>query len=298
MENIEYLSDMKKIGTQIRFDVDGHQLDANTLINTLVHYKNLVEEVNRIASNGEREVDIRINALEPGSFIIDIMLVTDLIEKLFSGKAIEYAANLSSVLLYIMTIYNKQKGHPVDVSKPEYQQNITINNSTVNIYNIYNNQSVRAPISKIYETAHNDKSVEGLSFSDKKGDLIGVDRDNFEELQYDEFYKEVGEPKENIITKENASLKIVKLSFEKDRRWTFIYEGNKISITVSDPALMDHINNGTSFSKGDSLIVDLEIIQKYDYEYNTFVNKDYKITAFKEHIHAPSQTSLDFPAHE
>ncbi len=83
---------------------------------------------------------------------------------------------------------------------------------------------------------------------------------------------------------ENAKLTIIKMSFEKGAKWEFLYNGFKIKINVKDDALMDIINKGARFGKGDAIKVTLKIIKKYDSEYNAMVNHSYKIIAFHEHI--------------
>lgn len=83
---------------------------------------------------------------------------------------------------------------------------------------------------------------------------------------------------------DDARLTIVKMSFEKGARWEFLYNGFKIAINVKDDALMDIINKGARFGKGDAIRVTLKIIKKYNAEYNAMVNHSYKIVAFHEHI--------------
>jgi hypothetical protein len=77
-------------------------------------------------------------------------------------------------------------------------------------------------------------------------------------------------------------------------KWKFIYNGFPISITVKDDALMEAIDQGERFGKGDALHVKLKVVQKYDDNYNTYVNSSYKIVEFYKHIDAPKQSKLDF----
>ena len=86
----------------------------------------------------------------------------------------------------------------------------------------------------------------------------------------------------------NARLTILKLSFEKGARWEFIYKGFKIAMNVKDDALMDIIDKGARFGKGDAIRVTLKIIKKFNPEYNAMVNHSYKIVEFHEHIKNPS----------
>lgn len=283
---------MKNTSTQIRFEGEGHQIDANTLVNTLIHYSALVNEINKNLSEGDREIRIRINAIEKGSFVVDIELIETVLQNLFCKDSIEYMAYLVAVIGGSLEAYKFFKGAPAPKNADiELDKSKTIIDKQT-IINIYNQPSVRMPISKLIETAEQDKSVEGVVFEDKVGDVIKIERDEFNDLVYTDFDKENEIPKEDRVIIEDAILNIIKLSFEKGSRWEFIYDGFKISMAVKDSNLMSLIDKGMRFAKGDALRVKLEILRVYDYEYNVYVNKNYKILEFKEHILAPNQGSL------
>lgn len=90
-------------------------------------------------------------------------------------------------------------------------------------------------------------------------------------------------PNEKIID-EDTTLVIVGLNFEPGARWQFMYNGFKISMIVKDDALMQKINEGERFGKGDAIKVKLRRIQRYNKNYRTYENKSYKIIEFYEHV--------------
>lgn len=90
-------------------------------------------------------------------------------------------------------------------------------------------------------------------------------------------------PNEKIID-EDTTLVIVGLNFEPGSRWQFMYNGFKISMIVKDDALMQKINEGERFGKGDAIKVKLRRIQRYNKDYRTYENKSYKIIEFYEHV--------------
>lgn len=55
---------------------------------------------------------------------------------------------------------------------------------------------------------------------------------------------------------------------------------------MEDEAIMEIINQGEEFSKGDYMLVDLEVIKYYDNDLGVhLITKDsYKILRYKEHI--------------
>lgn len=286
---------MQTESIQIKFAGQEHQIDANTLINTLIHYNTVINIVNDTIGDGNRKVNIKINAIEKGSFVIDIELVASFIKNLFSSENIGYLANLAGIVGGVYALYGALKGKP---AKDEDSQtiinidnkNIIIDKSTINIYN---NKVVREAISKSIQTINEDPAVDGIEMGNENGEFINFKRNDFDSLMYSDFMDEEIEPEERHISVE-AILGIIKLSFERGKTWEFMYNGFKISVIVKDDDLMKHIDNGARFAKGDSIKVRLEIIQKYNDQYMAYENKSYRITEFIEHIKAPIQSKITF----
>jgi hypothetical protein len=288
---------MKPEKLQIKFEGEQHQIDANTLVNTLIHYSALVNEINNIYGEGSRKVNIKINAIEKGSFVIDISLIESLSDiVLFAKRNIDYAYKIGGLAVSVVTLYKIFKGRKIDENKRDItniniQNNINIDNKT--IINIYNNPVVRESISKSIETANNDESVEGISFAtkDEKTEIL---KSEFPDLIYDDFDKETEHLNRRDIIDKDVALSIITLSFDKNKKWEFLYKGFKISVPVKDKGLRLLIDGGLRFAKGDSIVVDIEITQQFSTEYNDYVNKKYSIIEFKKHLPRPDQQSLSF----
>lgn len=287
---------MKTESIQIKFEGQDHQIDANTLINTLIHYNTIINISNEIMGDGSRKVNVKINALQKGSFVIDIELVESVIKTLFSADNISYLANLAGSVGGVYALYHFFKGKPAskesinNTSIKIDNKNLIINETTINIYN---NQTVREAISKSIQTINEDPAVEGIKIGDDKGDFVNFKRDEFQELVYNDFADEEIHPQEQKIVVE-AILGIIKLSFERGKTWEFIFNGFKISILVKDDELMKIIDAGARFAKGDSIKVKLEILQRYNRSYNAYENKSYRILEFIDHIKAPTQSKFNF----
>lgn len=284
---------MKKESIQIKFEGQTHQIDSNTLINTLIHYNTIINISNDYIGDGIRKVNVKINAIEKGSFIIDIELVESLVKNIFSSENISYLSNLAGIVGGVYAIYQHKKGKPINNETHINidNHNIIINDTTVNIYN---NQVVRESISKSIETANEDSAVEGIKISNKKGEFAHFEKADFKNLIYTDFAEEEKPPQEQKVVIEDATLGIIKLSFERGKTWEFIYNGFRISMIVKDDALMNLIDSGTRFAKGDSIKVKLEILQRYNSEYNAYENKGYRILEFIDHIKSPTQTKIKF----
>ena len=271
---------------QIKFEGEKSQIDANTLVNTLIHYNSVLTLINDEYGQGSQKINLVVNAIEKGSFIIDLSVVESLVKSLFSSKSVGYIANVIGIFGGILGAYKYLKGRPVKSEEDRAaikidKQSVEINNLIVNIYN---DSRTRDAISKAFKTASEDDNVEGVVFSTSKDELMRVGKSEFEELIYDDFESEEDAPEAKDELDENAKLTIIKMSFEKGARWEFLYNGFKIKINVKDDALMDIINKGARFGKGDAIKVTLKIIKKYNAEYNAMVNHSYKIIEFHEHI--------------
>ena len=271
---------------QIKFEGEKSQIDANTLVNTLIHYNSVLTLINDEYGQGSQKINLVVNAIEKGSFIIDLSVVESLVKSLFSSKSVGYIANVIGIFGGILGAYKYLKGRPAKSEEDRAaikidKQSVEINNLIVNIYN---DSRTRDAISKAFKTASEDENVEGVIFSTSKDELMRVGKSEFAELIYDDFESEEDAPEAKDELDENAKLTIIKMSFEKGARWEFLYNGFKIKINVKDDALMDIINKGARFGKGDAIMVTLKIIKKYNAEYNAMVNHSYKIIEFHEHI--------------
>lgn len=288
---------MKQKQMKIKFEGQTHQIDANTLINVLIHYQNIITIANRELGGAEKQVSVRINAIQKGSFVVDIDLAQNLVQQLFSKEGTEYVASLVTVTEAVFNMYKRFKGRPVksDKEKEEAKQIVNqygennYNNCIVNVYNI---GATREAISKSIETANNDICVDGISVQGVSKEPVRFEREHFDEYIYNGFDKEVEGGQERVIYDENATLVIMALGFEKGDRWQFFYDDKKIYISNRDETLLKLINNGARFGKGDALRVKLRKNQRLLRGIGVFQTYSYKIEEFYEHIMAPVQGSL------
>lgn len=278
---------------KITFEGQTHQIDANTLINVLIHYQNVVNEANKELGGGTKNIELKVNAIEKGSFIIDISLVESLVKQLFSGEGVSYIANLYVVVEGIHRLYKVFKGKPVKTEADREAAKTVIGNVEYNVtINVYNQPPVREAVSKSIETADADANVEGFSVDCGTGTSpVSFKKEEFKDYIYDGFDEEKLIPDERVDVVD-ALLTIIGLNFEPGSRWQFIYEGFKIQMIVKDDALMQKIDEGERFGKGDAIRVKMRIVKKFNHVYNAYENKSYKIVEFVEHIEAPKQKKL------
>jgi hypothetical protein len=130
---------------KLKFDGQLHQIDANVLINSLIHTTAIIQEVNRYLDTGKK-IEIKVKALEKGSFLVHIELLEsalDSIKSLFTKENAELAAVIVTILVGLIEIKKFLKGKkPKSIESKEERTKIInergdiliIENATFNIY--------------------------------------------------------------------------------------------------------------------------------------------------------------------
>ncbi|MBQ7280562.1 MAG: hypothetical protein IJR13_07575 [Bacteroidales bacterium] len=282
---------MKKQEQSLQITLGGgsHQVDANTLISELIHVTTVINATNDEYGQGVRKLNIKVNALKEGSFVIDLSLAESL-GTIFSRSSIEYAAAIVTLVGFVYELYKKCKGRKAkeeDTKGLKIGDNITIQQVT----NIYNTKIVRESISKSIEAAENDANVESMNITSDNGVDVEIRRDEFDELIYEDFSSE-DTPPQSREEEVDAILAIIALRFESGGKWLFNWNGIRIPMTVKDDALMKQIDQGERFGKGDAIKVKMRITKTWNPEYHCYENSNYKIVEFYEHIIPPKQPNL------
>lgn len=285
---------------KIKFDGEKHQIDANLLVNNLIHTTTIIQELNRNLDSGKK-IEIKIKALEKGSFLIHIDLietVLDGLKNLLTRENAETAGSIIGAFVGLIELKKFLKGKEPKSKKTsgdkvkienENGDVIYIENFVQNVYQ--NNTVIKDALSQSFETLENDSSITGYEVTDKnEKPLVRVNRDEFEymSLKSDEILD--GER----VTVIAATLNIIRISFEDKLKSDFYFKGNKISVKINDPEFYERIDKGAAFSKGDILEVELEIKQVFESSVNTFVNKNYKVNRIIRHIGRNEQSKLNF----
>ncbi len=285
---------------KIKFDGQVHQIDANVLINSLIHTTTVIQEINKYIDSGKR-IEIKIKALEKGSFLIHIEILETVIgalQTIFSKETIPIGGTIIGILVGLIKIKEHLQGRkPKEIEKCD--DTIKITNDIGNVfvieqltYNIYDSNSVvKDSLAHNFDAINNDSSITGFEITDRnEKPYVKIDRDQFVNLS---IKSEDISNNEKLIT-EAATLNIVRLSFEGNLKWEFYYKGNRISAKIKDENFQKSIDNGEMFSKGDVLEVELQIIQCWEESVRTYVNKSYQVNKIIRHIPRDVEQKLDF----
>jgi hypothetical protein len=286
---------------KIKFDGESNQIEANTLINSLLHFTNIVQEVNRELDT-DKKVEIKINALAPGSFLVDLAIQAIGImgaSNLFSKQNLEIAGHIVKTVGGLYKAAKFLMGKEPKVIESNNQSTRIENNQGDVIYldnrvfNIYkDNKIVRESLGQEFQTLENDPNVTGFKLLDRNDTpIVEIGREEFNSIASIE--ENFTAPDEKTITK-IGRLNIASLSFEPNIKWSFYYEGNKIPAKINDEEFVRLIDSGEKFAKGDSLEAELEIKQEYNKSVDAFINKSYKVTKIIKHIPRSEQPQLPF----
>lgn len=122
----------------------------------------------------------------------------------------------------------------------------------------------------IFTTLDNDQAISDFSLlNEKEEPLFLVERKDFPELKALNLVPLTDKQYISDI----ADVYIVKLGFEKNLVWDFIYRGEKKSAYIKDDDFWDKIaKREIVFGNGDALKVELDIEQTFDETYSTFLN--------------------------
>jgi len=285
---------------KIKFDGQTHQVDAQVLISSLIHTTNIVQELNKYLDSG-RKIEIKVKALEKGSFLIHLELLEATFESLktiFTKENIIVASSLITGLVALIQLKKHLKGKPPKEVKNEDNITIIINSDgnqlsiDSNIYQIYETSTViNDALSQNFDIIDQDPAISAFEITDdKEKPYVRVERSDFKDLS--QKTEIIDENKKMII--ENTRLNIVRLSFEEGLKWDFYYRGNKISAKISDPNFQKLIDKGESFAKGDVLEVELQISQIFENSVNTFINKSYQVNRIIQHYSRDKQQKIKF----
>ncbi len=285
---------------KIKFDGQQHQVDANVLISSLIHTTTIVQEVNRYLNSGKK-IEIKVKALEKGSFLCHIELIEtalDSLKNLLTKDNIEVGSAIVGTLVGLIELKKFLKGKkPTKVQLEGDTTRIVnkdgnvfiIENATFNIYE--NSPVVKDALAQNFDALNNDPAITGYEIIDKnEKPLVRVSKDEFTDLSQKS--EEIEEGERKLI--EAATVNVVRVSFEESLKWDFYYRGIKISAKISDPKFYELIDKGEAFAKGDILEVELQISQKFDESVNTFVTKSYQVNKIIRHLSRNEQQKINF----
>lgn len=288
---------------KLKFDGELNEVDAATLGYSLLNVTTLVQEVNQEVGAG-RKIEIKVRAHQPGSFLVHLGLVTEttpLMDYLTPENLKVAGAALGGVITVVTGLFKLRKVLKGEPPKELVQRGdhvrieagdgavVIVDKSTYNAY--FNNPKVNDALSKTFKTLDNDPHITGFEITDRNEvPMFEAKREEFRPMA---LTSSVPQAQTRAI-RLDASLYIVKPSFERNLKWDVVYQGNRIAVTMSDESFLSRIDRGERFAKGDTLEVELQIDQVLDLNINTYINKGYQVVRVFNHVPRAEQPSFNF----
>lgn len=284
-------------GVKLLGEMEG--VDASTLVEVLGNLSVAIHQVNDDLQTN-KSLRVKIRHIQPGCYDIFLGLKETCLDPILQGASnpnVVAGATIISVLAGLITIRNFLKGvKPNRVESPDNKNkmifkgdgtNIKVDNRTYNIY--ANDQVVDSALGKTFDALDSDHAIEGLELYDQdRKKLCEIERADFAPLALPAPIQDC----DTRIKTEEAILTVFKVVFEKGYKWQFYYQGIKISASIRDESFFKMIDSGAKFSKGDRMVVDLEIKQMFDKTIQNYINKEYTVIAIRQHILREEQREL------
>jgi len=290
----------------IKYGVPEQEINASTLIHSLIDITTIIQEVNRELGSGE-PLDVKIKALKPGSFLVDLHLL-GFYESIKGLLTVENFKTTKELITAVSSLISLRKVFKKDEPPKPSQAggNVTIENidgSTLTIdnrvFNLYlNNATIQEALNNNFETLDKDPTVRDFEILDEKSEkLVSVKREEFPEMTTS---RSLLPGESRLALSEQlkpdtvrAQLYIVRPSFDKKLKWTFIYKEIKISAPIADEEFESRVRRGDEgFFAGDILDVILQINKGLEESAQVAYNKSYKVLKVIKHIKRNEQIDL------
>jgi len=277
----------ESVTLQVNYEGQLHQVNADTLLVSLLCFTEAIKKISKKIT--EEEIQIKIRSTEKGSFVVVLEIVKKTIFDLFSNPeiALDTIHKIIGTTIDFLTIKKFLKGKKPDEIITENEKVIIIknnNNIIVEkiIFDVYQqDRDINLYIERMFHVVSEDPEIEDISIISDTNESFCANRNDFYEMCQENDFLQKDKIKE---IKENATLTIIKLVFQRNRKWEFVFNGNRISVFIEDKQFWQHIDSGKlQFSRGDSLIANLEITKIFDPELNCYINNTYKIIKVISH---------------
>jgi hypothetical protein len=287
---------------QLLYEGERHDLDAKVLLESVGNVTALLTAINQELGD-DRELRVRVAAPERGSFSIDLELIRDLATLVaeHGSDIITYTETILSLLVGLFSLREfLGSDDPEEIETTAGTTTVTrqdgdeleIDSTVWNLYT--SDDDVTDLIIGTFKALSEDDHIEGFTITDPETENV---RFRAERGEFDRLAGKKKEPTPETRTRleKNVQLTVVRVVFDPDRRWEFLWRGESISATLEDPGFWYRVNQGEeSFRKGDRLVVDLARDQEYDPNVRDWKTKDHRVETVRDHISRNEQGDL-FP---
>jgi len=270
--------DVRKFkGDQIVVHFGGEltSVDAYTFANSLVSFADTVREVNSLVNPGQK-IDVRLDAVGPGSFKAVIRQVRRDIGSLFESAP----QNVFWILAALFIEQSIEGETTTEITDNEViitrgKESIIVSREVFeHTENVKRSENVQRNIRRTFETIEKDEAVTEFGLTPEISDprpLVSIPRDDFSNLTK---LPEVIQPSEHRRRwTEKAQLIVLKAWINASKRkWAFEWNQVPISAFLRDEEFLSRVkNHEIRFGNGDVIDVEIDFYQDYDAERKVWI---------------------------
>lgn len=256
-----------------------HRINIPTLTETLSGFSDLLECLRRETTDS-KGIEIKVEALEPGSFEICL----NLINVVRSSPLLETAGAIVILteLTRLLTAYLQCKaalGNKKADSVVTVGDHCIVNGKQYvaqQVFNIYRtNTEAAGACNRFTKGIRSDKSITGFELhGQNKEELLNFDADQLEQLSTPNAYMD----EELRVAREKTILKVSAPSLDCRSQWKCLYHGEKVNVTFMDKYFLKEVKSGRiRFANNDPLYVDMEIEMRKVPETGLWENRNYTV---------------------
>lgn len=272
---------------------ESESMDLNTLLLSQMHFSWIIGEIkNEIAKDSN--LSIKIKPLEKGSIPFDFILDISLFDSLFTPLAVYTGIPAAIIGTWIGIVQLRKWSVGKKYTKITILDRgriiVTVGERDFEVseicYKLSQNPAIDKALAKGFEAIEKDESIDNIQVIDQeKKPVLSVARAEFVNFTAT---NENLEQKTQTETKEEQ-LTVLKVVFDKGYKWQFYDKmGRKVSANMEDEAFMDRINKGEAFSKGDTIVAEVEVEKVFDESVNMFIENNSKIIRVINHTPRPT----------
>ncbi len=278
----------------IKYEGNLKGIDATVLLPSLLGFVELIQEVSK-EIYPKNKIDIIVKSTGEGSFLVDLNLVLDALQKITSlfGEHVSIDRIIEISFAVILIKKFLRGNSPDKIEEKEGKVRIYVNNSKITVAKdafiiSKTNARVDKATAKMVEPILEDEKINGILLLKEKKPVIKVSKN---EIPYLTATNPLLTEDIRTIHYKRQTLYPIKIVFAPGRKWEFIWKGEKISAFIKDEDFYKRLRK-FSFKEGTKVIADLEIEQVFDYDLKDYVNREYFVTKVYEIIDPPEFPSL------
>lgn len=276
-------------------------IDINVLANVMQHFASLVSRVH-YKLEPDAELDIKVAPFGRGSFEVLLHLKQSFLQQvweLLGSPQAQTLAMLASAVALMIDLKVKLKARRAVAER--YNENkvfvLTQEGEELEVdkrvWELYKHDKVCDGATKaIFESLSEEPSAEGFTIINRteKKTLAKVPRSEFPSLVLDNEYLEF-QVKEEL--EEGVLLHILKVVFQRHRKWEFVYNGFKISAYIDDEDFWNRLLKGEHrFGVGDYIVADMIVRKVQDPVSRVWENREFRIVKVRDVSRAPKQMEM------